>query len=75
MRDPVGQGNDAAILLAAKESDLLVCAWGNHGAQRGPEVENFLRREKAKLHILKLTGNGQPGHPLYLRKSLTATPW
>jgi hypothetical protein len=75
VRDPVGEGNDAAILRAATESELVVCAWGNHGAERGFEVENLLRREKTKLHILKLTGTGQPGHPLYLRKSLTAIPW
>jgi hypothetical protein len=73
--DPVGKGNDAAILLAAGDSDLVVCAWGNHGVERGLQVEDLLRKAKTKLHILKLTGTGQPGHPLYLRKTLKAAPW
>ena len=77
VRDPVGEGNDAAILLAAKESDLVVCAWGNHGEyeQRGLKVLNDLRTSGVKLHVLKTTGSGQPAHPLYLKKSLKAAPW
>jgi len=77
VRDPVGEGNDAAILRAAKESDLVVCAWGNHGEyeQRGLKVLNDLRTSGVKLHVLKTTGSGQPAHPLYLKKSLKAAPW
>jgi hypothetical protein len=75
VRDPVGAGNDAAIVRAAREADLVVCAWGNHGIERGREVEALLRKTETKLHLLKLTGAGQPGHPLYLRKSLKAAPW
>ena len=75
VKDPVGKDNDAAIVRAAKESALVVCAWGNHGVERGRHVEDLLRGAKTKLHILKLTGSGQPGHPLYLKKSLTAAPW
>ncbi|HEV7477301.1 MAG TPA: DUF1643 domain-containing protein [Burkholderiales bacterium] len=75
VRDPVGAANDAAILRAAGEADLVVCAWGNHGIERGREVEELLRQTETKLHILKLTGAGHPGHPLYLRKSLKAASW
>ena len=77
VRDPVGAGNDAAILRAAKESDLVVCAWGNHGeyGQRGSKVLHDLRTSGVKLHVLKTTGSGQPAHPLYLKKSLKAAPW
>src|SRR2546428_2308647 len=34
-RDPVGRGNDAAILRASREAGVGVCAWGNHGAHLG----------------------------------------
>ena len=73
VRDPVGKGNDAAILRAAKEADLVVCAWGNHGTERSGQIRELLWG--IQLHVLKLTGTGQPGHPLYLRKDLRATPW
>jgi hypothetical protein len=73
VKDPVGNGNDAAILRAARESDLVVCAWGNHGVDRSRQVRELLAG--IPLHVLKLTGAGQPGHPLYLRKTLKAAPW
>jgi hypothetical protein len=75
--DPVGAENDAAILRAARESDLLVCAWGNHGRyhERGLQVLNDLRLSRVKLHALRITKSGEPAHPLYLGKSLTAAPW
>ena len=73
VRDPVGEGNDAAILRAAEEADLVVCAWGNHGLERSRQVRELLMG--IELHALKITGAGEPGHPLYLRKSLKAAPW
>ena len=73
VRDPVGVGNDAAILRAARQSDLVVCAWGNHGLDRSKQVRELLAG--IQLHALKITGAGEPGHPLYLRKSLKAAPW
>ncbi len=73
VKDPVGAGNDAAILRAAKESDLVVCAWGNHGLGRSLHIRKLL--SGIPLHVLKVTGTGEPGHPLYLRKSLKAAPW
>ncbi|HJY77959.1 MAG TPA: DUF1643 domain-containing protein [Burkholderiales bacterium] len=71
-RDPVGSGNDAAILSAAKLASLVVCAWGNHGAHldRSTEVVSCLRKKKIPLHALRLNGDGEPAHPLYLPGSL-----
>jgi hypothetical protein len=76
-KDPVGSGNDAAIVTAAKEAKLVVCAWGNHGLhlERAERVKALLRRERVKLTFLRMNGAGQPAHPLYLPSSLKPTPW
>ena len=75
--DPVGPGNDAAIVRAAKESDLVVCAWGNHGqlGDRSSHVKNLLRKNNIKVHHLKLNANGEPAHPLYLPGKLKPASW
>ena len=74
-RDPVGRGNDAAIVQAAKEAKLVVCAWGEHGAhlERGQEVLGLLAKHKEKLYSLRLNASGHPAHPLYLPSSLMPT--
>ena len=75
VRDPVGSGNDAAIVRAARESTLVVCAWGNHGAlqERSTTVRDLLKRRE--LHVLHVNASGEPAHPLYLKGSLTAKRW
>jgi hypothetical protein len=77
VRDPVGKGNDAAILRAAKESAIVVCAWGNHGAhlERSLRVFKILQSTSSKLSYLKLNASGEPAHPLYLRGALQPTRW
>ena len=66
VRDPVGRGNDAAILRAARGAALVVCAWGNHGAhgERAAQVLRLLRG--LELKALRVNGSGHPAHPLYL---------
>ena len=67
-RDPVGRGNDAAILRAARRAKLVVCAWGNHGAHlgRATSVLENLRSGGISLTYLRMNGSGHPAHPLYL---------
>ena len=74
-RDPVGRGNDRAILAAAREAAIVVCAWGNHGAHRGraSRVRQLLRG--TALHALRMNGSGQPAHPLYLPAALQPRLW
>jgi hypothetical protein len=73
--DPIGSGNDAAIVRAARESAIVVCAWGNHGAflERSSRVKALLKKEK--LYALRVNANGEPAHPLYLPGSLKPRRW
>jgi hypothetical protein len=76
-RDPVGKGNDAAILRAAREAGIVVCAWGNHGAHAGrsTRVLEMLRKERVQLHALRVNAGGEPAHPLYLPGDLKPVQW
>jgi len=75
VEDPVGPGNDAAIVKAARESALVVCAWGNHGAFLGRSVRVKALLKKTKLHVLRVNANGEPAHPLYLPGRLEPISW
>ena len=76
-QDPVGKGNDAAIVRAAKGSVLVVCAWGNHGEflQRSSRVTALLKKNKIPMHALRVNANGEPAHPLYLPGKLKPQTW
>lgn len=77
IEDPVGRGNDAAIVRAARRAQFVVCAWGNHGALfgRSAQVRARLREAGIALHVLRLTGRGEPAHPLYLPGTLRPRRW
>ncbi|ORE89530.1 hypothetical protein ATO7_06605 [Oceanococcus atlanticus] len=74
--DPVGEDNDAAILEAAREADLAVAAWGNHGrlGGRGGHVLAMLKSAGVELHAFKLSQVGEPVHPLYQPYSALPQP-
>lgn len=76
-RDPVGRGNDAAIVKAAREARIVICAWGNHGLhrERAQRVLALLRAHGVSLNFLRLNGAGQPAHPLYLPSTLRPKAW
>ena len=75
--DPVGPGNDDAILHATEDADRIICAWGSHGAYlgRGRAVEALLRSTGKPLWHLGLTQGGDPRHPLYVGYAQAPTPW
>lgn len=75
--DPNGPENDAAILAACDWADMVVCAWGTHGAhlRRGPEVEQLLRATGKPLFHLGLSKHGHPKHPLYISYAHQPEPW
>jgi hypothetical protein len=66
--EPVGRGNDAAILSACRQAQLIVCCWGNHGAHldRSRRVLSLLRKHHLSLHCLGQNRTGEPLHPLYV---------
>lgn len=68
VRDPVGRGNDRAIVRAARESALVVCAWGNHGLHmdRSDAVRRLLGKANVAARVLRMNAGGEPAHPLYL---------
>ncbi len=68
--DPIGPDNDKWLKEITQHPDagITVAAWGNHGdfADRGKQVLSML----GDMYCLKVNSNGQPAHPLYLKKSL-----
>lgn len=75
--EPVGPGNDAAIVAGCAWADTIVCAWGSHGDHlgRGAEVERLMRGTGRRLHHLGLTKAGHPKHPLYIAYSEQPRLW
>ncbi|MEL6168832.1 MAG: DUF1643 domain-containing protein [Pseudomonadota bacterium] len=75
--DPVGRGNDAAICSAAASADMILCAWGVHGAHlgRGPAVAETMRASGRRLFHLGLSKHGHPRHPLYVSYAVTPRVW
>lgn len=71
--DPVGPGNDTFLRLMASQAALIVAAWGAHGGHLGRDVA--VRAMLPRLHFLRLTKDGHPGHPLYLPKTLRPQDW
>ena len=72
--DPIGPLNDHYIEEIAQACELVVMAWGAHGnhLDRSQVVREKLR-QVCKPHYLVLTKEGEPGHPLRLRKDLKPT--
>jgi hypothetical protein len=76
--DPVGPGNDAAIADWAARADRVVVAWGLPPKKlrgRATELAAILARAGAKPLALKVTADGQPGHPLYIAGDTEPKPW
>ena len=71
--DPVGPENDRHLLALANDSALTVAAWGVHGTFGGRH--NAVRGMLPRLHYLRLTKDGHPGHPLYLPRTLKPVAW
>lgn len=73
-----------AIMTAAALSSCVVCAWGDPGPvalrrlirERARRVLDLLRPTSGeKLHVLALTKEGIPRHPLYLPYEMEPKRW
>lgn len=75
--DPIGPGNDAAIAERADWADMVIAAWGTHGAHldRGTHVAAFLQASGRPLFHLGLSKAGHPKHPLYLPYTQQPLRW
>lgn len=70
--DPVGPGNDEAIMFAARmaveSKGMVICGWGTHASYRGrgAQVLRMLLDAGIQPHALRVNKDGSPGHPLYI---------
>ncbi len=76
--DPAGPENRRAILSVCRGGTLHVAAWG-HIAGRlsgtAEEVAGVLKEKGYNLKCLGVTKDGQPRHPLMLKKSAKPVDW
>jgi hypothetical protein len=75
--DPIGPNNDGHLLKMAAESALVIFAYGKPKHRRlkdrGIEVMKLLNAH-ARPHVLRLSKDGTPWHPLYLPETLKPVP-
>ena len=73
------RANDRAIKKTVARvirlGGVVVAAWGADGAHRARSTQIRSSLRAYPLHILSLTASGEPGHPLYLRKTLRPQRW
>jgi hypothetical protein len=80
VEDPIGPDNDRHLLHMAADSTKVIFAYGQpkhrHLRDRGLEVVKLLSvRASTRLHVLRLSKNGTPCHPLYLPETLRPVVW
>lgn len=75
--EPIGEGNDKAILDSVSGAGIVICAWGGHGNlnNRGAAVLDLIRDAGATPHYLVLNKDGTPKHPLYVGYDVLPTAW
>lgn len=72
--DPVGAGNDRVLADWAVSSEMVLAAWGVHGALLG-RAGQVAPRLAGDVRHLGLTKEGHPRHPLYVSYKVAPQPW
>lgn len=77
--DPVGPDNDKHLIAMAKLAAIVIFAYGQPGHKtlkaRGALLAKIFIDRGIKPHVLKLSNDGTPCHPLYLRETLKPVVW
>lgn len=73
----IGPRNNEYLLATGRRAELVIAAWGSHGAHldRGRDVRAMLAAANVRISALAFTKDGEPRHPLYLKAELTPVPW
>lgn len=69
------QENFKHIRHIAESADLFVCGWGAHGQIDGRSARIREALSGRAVYALRVLGNGEPGHPLYLPGKLRPVEW
>lgn len=70
---PIGEKTDRWLQQLSQQSVLHIAAWGNHGCFLNRDQQ--VRRLIPDLYCLAVTQQGQPSHPLYLKRELMPRPF
>ena len=73
--NPNGPENDAYLLAETAKVDKVICAWGTHAALNDRQNQIRALLKDRPLYYLKLTKDGFPSHPLYLKSDLVPIRW
>lgn len=69
--NPVGYFNNEFIERAARESEIVVCGWGEHiKPERHKRMLEVIRAAGRVPHALVLNKSGYPKHPLYVKHDI-----
>lgn len=73
----LGPRNNEYLLQAGRAGEIVIAAWGVHGAHmdREKRVQRMFASGNVDLHALGLSKAGHPRHPLYLRRDLKPFVW
>ncbi|WP_425071851.1 DUF1643 domain-containing protein [Sagittula sp. S175] len=72
--DPEGPENAALLARWCGEAEVVLAAWGVHGALNG-QGARVARGMRGDVRHLGLTKAGHPRHPLYVSYAVQPEPW